>query len=154
MSFSWNYFALTTKNGSYNAIQSSPRTRCYSPVKRHFNKYAFFLVKNNIFFKNNNFLTPQTVAILYLCLFVLYCYVYFWWYCLFVGVRWGATTCIDRSKNSCTSGFYVWFLFCVCTIIMRFDMQLFLVCAVLYILFCLLMIYIGSLFANFMKKVA
>lgn len=112
MSFSWNYFALTTKNGSYNAIQSSPRTRCYSPVKWHFNKYAFSLVKNNIFFKNNKVLTSQTVAILYVnvCIVLL---------CLFLVVLfvcWCSMGCDHvhwSQQNSCTSGFYVWFLFCV-----------------------------------------
>lgn len=72
---------------------------------------------------------------------------------MFVGVRWGATTCIDRSETHAQAVFMCDFCF-ACTIIMRFDMQLFSVCAVLYILFCLLMVYIGSLFANFMKKVA
>lgn len=89
MSFSWNYFALTTKKRSYNAIQSSPRMRCYSPVKRHFNKYAFSLVKNNIFFKNNKVLTSQTVAILYVNVCIVFMFIFGGIVCLLVfdGVR-------------------------------------------------------------------
>lgn len=77
------------KKRSYNAIQSSPRTRCYSPVKRHFNKYAFSLVKNNIFFKNNKVLTSQTVAILYVNVCIVFMFIFGGIVCLLVfdGVR-------------------------------------------------------------------